>query len=105
MPAKGQTITASSTRAPIGISMSGRRHVSGREEPARRGNLSRSAVATIFRACSVVYFLPDYRRPAIKVADYLALLERFKTFDWGLWAMPEAESEQSADAGVVQGSQ
>jgi hypothetical protein len=36
----------------------------------------RGAQDAIFRACPVVYVLPDYRRPAIKVADYLALLER-----------------------------
>jgi hypothetical protein len=36
----------------------------------------RGAVDAIFRACPVVYVLPDYRRPAIKVADYMALLER-----------------------------
>jgi hypothetical protein len=37
---------------------------------------TRGAVDAIFRACPVVYVLPDYRRPAIKVADYLALMER-----------------------------
>jgi hypothetical protein len=38
----------------------------------------RGAVDAIFRACPDVYVLPEYRRPAIRVADYLALLERSK---------------------------
>lgn len=39
----------------------------------------RRAVDAIFRACPVVS-LPDYSRPLIRVADYLAFLEEH-TFD------------------------
>jgi hypothetical protein len=39
----------------------------------------RRAVDAIFRACDVVV-LPGYRRPLIRVVDYLALLER-STYD------------------------
>jgi hypothetical protein len=39
----------------------------------------RRAVDAIFRACPIVS-LPDYSRPLIRVADYLALLEQH-TFD------------------------
>jgi hypothetical protein len=37
--------------------------------------LERRAVDAVFRACDVVV-LPGYSRPLVRVADYLALLER-----------------------------
>jgi hypothetical protein len=42
----------------------------------------RRAVDAIFRACPVVV-LPGYSRPAIRVADYLELLERSTYRDGG----------------------
>jgi hypothetical protein len=45
----------------------------------RELGLERRAVDAVFRACPVVA-LPGYSRPLIRVADYLALLER-STFD------------------------
>jgi hypothetical protein len=45
----------------------------------RELGLERRAVDAVFRNCPVVA-LPGYSRPLIRVADYLALLER-TTFD------------------------
>jgi hypothetical protein len=36
--------------------------------------LSRRAIDAVFRGCPIVSF-PDYRRPMIRVADYLAFVE------------------------------
>ena len=41
----------------------------------RELGLERRAVDAVFRACDVVV-LPGYSRPLIRVADYLALVER-----------------------------
>jgi hypothetical protein len=41
----------------------------------RELGLERRAIDAVFRACPVVAF-PGYRRPLIRVADYLALLEQ-----------------------------
>jgi hypothetical protein len=41
----------------------------------RELGLERRAVDAVFRACDVVA-LPGYARPLIRVADYLALVER-----------------------------
>ena len=45
----------------------------------RELGLERRAVDAVFRACPVIV-LPGYSRPLIRVADYLALLER-STYD------------------------
>ena len=45
----------------------------------RELGLERRAVDAVFRACPVVA-LPGYSRPAIRVRDYLALLEE-STYD------------------------
>lgn len=42
----------------------------------RELGLERRAVDSVFRACPVVA-LPGYSRPLIRVADYLALLDRY----------------------------
>ena len=41
----------------------------------RELGLERRAVDAVFRACPVVVF-PGYSRPLLRVADYVALLER-----------------------------
>lgn len=41
----------------------------------RELGLERRAVDAVFRACPVVV-LPGYRRPLVRVADYLRLMER-----------------------------
>jgi hypothetical protein len=45
----------------------------------RELGLERRAVDAVFRACPVVA-LPGYRRPLVRVADYLALVEE-STYD------------------------
>jgi hypothetical protein len=41
----------------------------------RELGLERRAVDAVFRACDVIV-LPGYRRPLVRVSDYLELLER-----------------------------